>query len=450
MAILAPRSLSTDSLSLENHARFELDALHQQFDTEALNATALGSMVAGSLAGRLAKAFSLSAFRFLPSLVHAPINSLFSLSVEIAAFRGVQHAASPVSEAYWSWESFLREGFSFGAIKGSAYLLGGASPVLMQVSQSLGMMLGEELGSRCDLFASNSGSFAERFIQASAKTFAMGAGSAFSEWMLGGQISRLGRQLELQSHYSTLKESMGTRPLALQMASNDSPYLPNGLHKDFLRQWSSELSEQWARLKRTDPSLPGLHFSLERLDEIGLILVSRIAGALKEMAKGAPRPPTEIEHFFIGMIDRVGSTAYETIQESVYHRAYKDFSEGEKQPYREMALRVFELHSHIAVYARQEAIDRQFIMFDHIHYSFLNDQLHRTELALIAAARRHYGCANALGRLTLEAERAEREMARQAVVQAQGPLLEVTKANLPFPNPFRRLARLFHFRWPFE
>lgn len=388
--IAAPVLFSCGTSSL-NTTPLALDALQTQFATEALHSTNILAMTAGGLAGRLAKTLSLSALSALPSLVRLPLSSVSSLFCEVAVFRGVHHSFHLTDEAYWSKQGFTREALSFGALRGVATLLHGTNAFTLHVSQNLGMMLGEELGGHFGVIEKSQANFAERFVQASAKNFALGAGTVFSRFLGGSHLNAIERNLDRQSLFSSLSHQVPSAVPNLQMATVRTHMEP-GVERLFLAQWVRELREEHTKRQAVDPELPELvRDALTDLEILGLSIISSIT---QNMRKGANENPIIIydPQRFIAIIDDAGHLAYNRLKRD-FEGEFKSLPGKEQNRYREMSLRVYELHAIVTFHLRQAQIDRETIWFDNISYSAANQRIRDLELRLIKQARSHYGCA---------------------------------------------------------
>lgn len=187
--------------------QLSLDSLACQFEKQTTDRTNLLAMTAGGFTYRLARVASLSLFSALPSFLRSPLTSLFSLSAEVAAFRGVNHISHPSVEKYWDFRAFAREMINFGTLKSSHRILASPSPLLAHVSQNLGMMLGEEAGIRLDLNSEVAGSFAQRFVHASSMNLALGLGTVLSAHFTGHRLNTLERHLEQTAAFFVHRQS---------------------------------------------------------------------------------------------------------------------------------------------------------------------------------------------------------------------------------------------------
>lgn len=201
-------------------AQLGVDSLQFSFSSQATDSVNLLAMTAGGLSSRVARAACLSALQALPAFLRFSFTSLFSLSVEVAAFRGVNHSLRPSEENYWSAQGFAREMINFGCLKGVGHFVQATNPLSAHMLQNLGMMLGEEAGARLHLTPETQGSFAERFVHASVTNFALGVGTLLSGVFTGHRIAQVERALENSARPVGLVRQVRQAQNILEMSAN--------------------------------------------------------------------------------------------------------------------------------------------------------------------------------------------------------------------------------------
>lgn len=198
-------SISENSSNFSS-AQLGSDALSQQFTQHVLDPINLLAMTAGGLSYRLARVASLSALSTLPSLIRSPLVSAFSLTVEVATFRAVNHVFLINPESYWDKQGFVREMSNFASLKGVAALMKGGNFLSMHAAQNLGMMAGEEATTLLHLIPESNASFAERFVQASVTNLALGVGTSLSRIFTGHHILVLERSFERNTERTLFRQ----------------------------------------------------------------------------------------------------------------------------------------------------------------------------------------------------------------------------------------------------
>ncbi len=247
-------SLAENSLSLSS-AQLGTDALHQQFTQHVLDPINLLAMTAGGLSYKLARVASMSALSALPALIRSPLISALSLSVEVAAFRGVNHAFSMNPESFLDRQGFAREMFTFASLKGVAALFKGGNFLTMHAAQNFGMMLGEELGAHLYLSAPSQKSFAERFMNASTQSLALGCGTVFSSLLIPFRNLQFSGQM--RNSRSKLMPEL-KRGLSFEMASEEGNKGRSNVLHSFVERRASQLQKSRPSVQRVlepiDPS----------------------------------------------------------------------------------------------------------------------------------------------------------------------------------------------------
>ncbi len=269
--------------SLSN-TQLGLDALQYSFSEQATNSVNLLAMTAGGLAYRLGKlgVCSVGAIHESPLLAKILAPSV-GLILEVAAFRGVNHAFHSSQENYWSAQGFAREMINFGALKSVAHLMQGGNPIRMHVAQNLGMMLGEEAGSRLHLTPEVHGSFAERFVNASATNFALGAGHCLAKTISGFRLQVLERNLSQSIH--SQRKVMNQEDERIYSMSTDRIYLEpadgkGGPLTDRFSRAVAKAIEVFLDVDATQGLTPE-QLALMHLDEMGRTLLA-VTGELQD------------------------------------------------------------------------------------------------------------------------------------------------------------------------
>lgn len=173
-----------------------LDGLQNQFSNEACNATNLLAMTVGGLAFKLSRLAVSASLSSLPLLPKAPLANVLGLFSEVVAFRAISHSLSENRESVADTQGFWRDFTHFGTIKGVGHFLQSQNFFFRHISQNLGMILGEEAGALLHLNPQNQSSFSERFVQASATTLALEAGSGLAHFIGAHRVRSLENQWE--------------------------------------------------------------------------------------------------------------------------------------------------------------------------------------------------------------------------------------------------------------
>lgn len=203
-----------------NSAALEMDAACGQFSEHALDSVNLLAMTAGGLTYRLARVASLSALSPLPSLLRSPLASALSLSLEVFAFRGVNHAFHSTEESVWNAQGFVRDYTNFACLKGFGHYFQSSNAFLRHGFQNLGMMAGEEATTLLQLTPQSHSSFSERFVQASVTNLALGAGTFLSAWVTGHRLATL-EKTWMQTSHSLLNSTQEHRSPVLSQMSKE-------------------------------------------------------------------------------------------------------------------------------------------------------------------------------------------------------------------------------------